>query len=191
MKTRNKALVLTLCAVLLVVATVMGTLAYLTAETQKITNTFTVGQVKIDLKETTTAYKMVPGCEISKDPKVIVKAGSEACWLFVKVEKTNDVDSYLNYSIATGWTQLEKDGNKVDGVYYRDVASNAAEQQFAVLTDNKVTVKDTVTSDMMKTAETNAPTLSFTAYAFQKANGNGTFTVNEAWEKLTATPVTP
>ena len=54
MKTRNKALVLTLCAVLLVVATVMGTLAYLTAETGPVTNTFTVGKVDIELKETKT-----------------------------------------------------------------------------------------------------------------------------------------
>ena len=50
MKTRSKALVLTLCAVLLVVATVMGTMAYLTS-TDTVTNTFTVGKVAITLDE--------------------------------------------------------------------------------------------------------------------------------------------
>ena len=41
MKTRSKALLLTLCAVLLVAASVLGTMAYLTS-TDEVTNTFTV-----------------------------------------------------------------------------------------------------------------------------------------------------
>lgn len=45
MKTRSKALLLTLCAVLLVAASVLGTMAYLTS-TDEVTNTFTVGQVR-------------------------------------------------------------------------------------------------------------------------------------------------
>ena len=50
MKTKSKALLLTLCAVLLVAASVMGTMAYLTS-TDKVENTFTVGNVKITLDE--------------------------------------------------------------------------------------------------------------------------------------------
>ena len=50
MKTKRKALLLTFCAVLLVVASVLGTIAYLTAN-DKVTNTFTVGQVAINLDE--------------------------------------------------------------------------------------------------------------------------------------------
>ena len=50
MKTRNKALLLTFGAVLLVAASVLGTLAYLTS-TDKVVNTFTVGNVKITLDE--------------------------------------------------------------------------------------------------------------------------------------------
>ena len=50
MKTKSKALLLTLCAVLLVAASVLGTMAYLTS-TDTVTNTFTVGNVKIDLIE--------------------------------------------------------------------------------------------------------------------------------------------
>ena len=50
MKTRSKALLLTLCAVLLVAATIFGTMAYLTS-TDTVTNTFTVGKVNIKLDE--------------------------------------------------------------------------------------------------------------------------------------------
>lgn len=53
MKTKSKALLLSLCAVLLVAATVLGTIAWLTAQ-DSVTNTFTVGNVKIDLKEPQT-----------------------------------------------------------------------------------------------------------------------------------------
>lgn len=103
MKKAKKALLLALCAVLLVAGSVVGTLAYLTA-TDNITNTFTVGNVAIELKErkmnTETGalaegselvdeindIKVVPGRTIYKKPVVFVKSGSEDCWLFVKVE---------------------------------------------------------------------------------------------------------
>ena len=51
MKTARKAILLVLCVILLVVASVMGTLAYLT-DTEAVTNTFTVGKVGITLDET-------------------------------------------------------------------------------------------------------------------------------------------
>lgn len=54
MKTARKVLLLVLCAALLVSATVMGTLAYLSDTTDEVTNTFTVGKVELgdgNLKE--------------------------------------------------------------------------------------------------------------------------------------------
>ena len=50
MKKKTKALMLVLCAVLLVTASVLGTMAYLTS-TEKVVNTFTVGKVAITLDE--------------------------------------------------------------------------------------------------------------------------------------------
>ena len=50
MKTQAKVLVAALCAVLLVVGSVMGTLAYLT-DRQAVVNTFTVGNVDITVDE--------------------------------------------------------------------------------------------------------------------------------------------
>ena len=72
----KKKLTTVLAIVLVVALSVAGTYAYLTAKTAQVVNTFTVGNVNIDLTEKTTDYKMVPGTTINKDPKVTVKADS-------------------------------------------------------------------------------------------------------------------
>ena len=50
MKTRSKALLLILCAMLLLVASALGTVAYLTVQ-DTVTNTFSVGKVDATLIE--------------------------------------------------------------------------------------------------------------------------------------------
>ena len=45
MKKRTKVLALLVCAAMLVIGSIIGTIAFLTAE-ETITNTFTVGKVK-------------------------------------------------------------------------------------------------------------------------------------------------
>ena len=85
MRTRNTVTAI-LMFVLVLSFTIGGTLAWLTDTTEPVTNTFTYGDINITLAETTEVYKMVPGNSISKDPSVTVESGSEACWLFVKVE---------------------------------------------------------------------------------------------------------
>lgn len=159
---KKKTLALVLALTLLVAGVVGGTLAWLTDQTAEVKNTFTVGDINIDLTETTTDYKMVPGNTIAKDPTVTVKANSEACWLFVKVTESTDLKDFITYTIANGWTKLQ------DGVYYREVPASAADQTFSVLTGDAVTVKSDVTRTMLETAKTDAPTLTFQAYAIQK-----------------------
>lgn len=147
-----------------------GTLAWLIDISDPVVNTFTYGDINIDLSETTgTEYKMIPGNDITKNPKVTVEANSEACWLFVKVDESSNYDDYLAYTIATGWTAL----TGVDGVYYREVnaATALAGTSYQVLAGNKVTVLDSVEkSDMeaIKNGTVSKPTLTFTAYAVQK-----------------------
>ena len=173
----KKKLTVSLAVLALVACMAAGaTLAWLTAKTSSVTNTFTYGDINIELKETTgESYKMVPGNTIAKDPKVTVKANSEACWLFVKVEKSGNFDSFMEYGIASGWTKL--DG--VDGVYYREVDSPTDDTVFDVLKDNSVTVKTTVTKEQFNSlTSTTMPTLTFTAYACQKDNVS---TAADAW----------
>ena len=152
-----------------------GTLAWLTDQTDEVKNTFTVGDINIGLAETTTDYKMVPGNTIAKDPTVTVKANSEACWLFVQVTESANLDDFITYAIATGWTELEA------GVYYREVPASAADQTFSVLAGDAVTVKSDVTRTMLETAKTDAPTLTFKAYAIQKDHFA---TADAAWAEV-------
>lgn len=161
---KKKTLALVLALTLLVAGVVGGTLAWLTDQTAEVKNTFTVGDINIDLTETTTDYKMVPGNTIAKDPTVTVKANSEACWLFVKVTESTDLKDFITYAIAEGWTALPD----VNGVYYREVSASAADQTFSVLAGDAVTVKSDVTKTMLETAKTDAPTLTFQAYAIQR-----------------------
>lgn len=185
MKTKSKVLILTICATLIIGAGVFASLAFLTDTTDTVTNTFTVGNVNIELDETKTDFKMVPGVDIEKDPIVTVVAGSEDCWLFVKIEESDNLDDFIDYDIADGWTQL-KDGdeNGVEGVFYRSVSSSTLNQEFSVLEGDKVTVLDTVTKQMMDALEDDGatlPTLTFKAYAVQKASFDTAF---EAWDEV-------
>lgn len=174
---KKKTLALVLALTLLVAGVVGGTLAWLTDQTAEVKNTFTVGDINIGLTETTADYKMVPGNTIAKDPTVTVEANSEACWLFVKVTESANLKDFITYAIAEGWTAL----SGVDGVYYREVPASTADQTFSVLADDAVTVKSNVTKTMLETAKTDAPTLTFKAYATQKDHFA---TADAAWAEV-------
>jgi len=194
-KMGSKAIVVALAGVLAVGGVVGGTIAWLTDVTPEVKNTFTVGNIDIDLTETTGPnYKMVPGAELEKNPVVSVDSGSEACWLFVKVvenlgswsDNKGSAD-FLAYSIDTseGWAALDE--TNYPGVYYIqvDASTAAAGATYQVLADNKVTVSANVTKADMNELELNGatlPTLTFTAYAVQQANLEGG--VAAAWDQV-------
>lgn len=190
----NKTVAILLALVLAIGCAVGGTLAWLISQTNPVVNTFTYGDINIDLKEDTKGpYTITPGKNITKDPKVTVKANSEACWLFVKVKEENwptftdaDGTKKVSYHIADGWNALQ---GQTD-VYYREVAAaNDKAQEFPVLKDNTVTVRDTLTKDEVnKLKNSSKPTqLTFTAYAVQK---DSIATAAEAWAKIPATTTT-
>ena len=175
----SRTFIMLLAVTLLIGCAIGGTVAWLTAKTDPVVNTFTYGDINITLTENKPAdrqAKIIPGVDIEKDPKVTVKKDSEACWLFVKVEKEGTfVANKVTYSIADGWTKLTG-VTGVDNVYYREVGAVTADTDFAVLKDNKVTVSDTLTKEDIQNI-TN-PTLTFTAYAVQKDGFN---TAAAAW----------
>ena len=110
MKTKSKALLLTLCAVLLVAASVLGTMAFLTSK-DEVVNTFTVGSVAIKLDEAkvttdgkpvegaarvkANSYKLMPGLTYTKDPMVTVLKGSEDSYIKMTVtfSKASELDA--------------------------------------------------------------------------------------------------
>lgn len=183
---KKKSLALVLALALMVVGAVAGTLAWLTAKSETVVNTFTTSDIKVELKETTgNTYKMVPGNTISKDPEAKVLAGSEECYLFVKLDKSTNFDTYLTYEMADDWTKLE---GVADTVYYRQVLTADIGTAYDVLKNNQVTVKGTVTkADMEALNEQGAakPTLTITAYASQLYKSAGVeFTAKEAWDNI-------
>lgn len=103
MKSAKKAIIAALCAVMLVVGSVAGTMAYLTS-TDEVVNTFTVGNVQIKLDEAkanpdgtlvenadrvkANSYKLLPGHTYNKDPMVTVLSGSESSYVKMTVTFT-------------------------------------------------------------------------------------------------------
>ena len=193
----TKTMFMILAVVLIVGISVGGTLAWLTATTGPVTNTFTTSDIDITLTETgatnnANSYKMVPGNTIEKDPKVTVEGGSEDCYLFVKLDKSRNYDNFLTLTVADGWTQLkeDKDGQAItDLIYYRKVVAKSTDQEFSVLKDNKVTVNGSVTKKQMNDLTTATyPTLTVTAYASQLYKSAGVeFTPAEAWANFSTT----
>lgn len=184
----GRAFVTLLALVLVFGCAVGGTFAWLTAKTDAVVNTFTYGDINIGLAETTgNDYKIVPGVDIEKNPKVTVKADSEACWLFVKVEEENwptfketeNGPAKIAYEIASGWTELEGQS----GVYYREVGAVTADTSFDVIKGNVITVSENLTKDEVNTVVALNPKLTFTAYAVQK---DGVADAAAAWAKVSA-----
>ena len=112
---KKKSIILIVAIGVILAFAVGGTIAWIATRSNEVENTFTIGNVEITLKETTgVSYNLTPGITIQKDPTVTVKAGSDACWLFVKLEKSADFDTYMSYLASDGWNALaEQDGRKV------------------------------------------------------------------------------
>lgn len=179
-----KTFVVMLALVLVIGCAVGGTVAWLVSSTNAVVNTFTYGDINITLGETTgNDYKIIPGVNIDKNPKVTVKKDSEACWLFVKVEEEGTfVANKVTYSIADGWTK--GDGTKIPAnVYYRAVDAVTDDTDFAVLKDNKIYVSEELSKRDIQSISAQ-PKLTFTAYAVQK---DGIADADTAWTKANPT----
>ena len=176
---------LSFCLCALIFSAVGGSLAWLMAETDPVVNVFTYGNIKIDLKETTgDHYKMTPGKELAKDPRLTVKADSENCWLFVKIEESTDkaLSDFVEYQVADGWTALAN----TTGVYYWEVNAADEDVSFPVIKDDKVKVKGSVTQEMLEQLnDQNYPKLTITGYAVQRdAEIAEVDTAAEAWNLI-------
>ena len=176
--TKKKILVFAVSIILTLTAFVGATIAYIAALAGPVENSFTIGDVEISLTETTGVdYSMIPGKEITKDPCVTVKQGSETCWLYVKVDKTTGFDDYLSFEMEEGWTMLPGHAN----VYYRSVLKSSSNQDFGVLKGDVVTVSATLTEEKMS-GITVTPKLGFKAYAIQ---AEGVETALRGWQEIT------
>ena len=198
MRTKTKALVLALCAVLLVVTTVFVTMAFLTSE-DSVQNTFTVGKVEITLDEAKVdsygneianaervkenEYKLIPSHTYVKDPTIHVDSNSEDCYLFVKIQNDLGSDGVINGIANNGWVLVE--GTQDVYCYYgvTDGETNSTKQIVKPGKDKKVfdtfTFGEKANPDNYDTATKNAKII-VTAYAIQ-ADGLSEKTPAEIW----------
>lgn len=175
----KKKFMLTGLIIFLVAVLCVGvTWAILLSMSRTLENTFTYGEIEIELTEGTGRdYMITPGVTYKKDPRIAVLSDSESCYLFCRVSATEDFDSYMEWSVADGWTKL--DG--YSGIWWRVVESKPYDNVFSILAEDKVTVKDTVTKQQLAAID-HYPKLTFYAYAIQ------THSVSDAvsaWQLIT------
>lgn len=197
MKKAKKVLLLALCAVLLVGATIAGTLAFLT-DTDEVKNTFTVGKIDITLDEAVVneygvpvegagrvqenKYKLIPGKTYVKDPEIHVSANSEDSYIFVRIQ-----NGLATYEAAGGTTiakQMEAKGwQAVSGtidVFYKEYAKNTAVVDIEVF-DSFTIASSHEMGDVWNDAED--VEIIITAYAIQREIMTS---VEAAWDIVSA-----
>lgn len=185
MKSKKKIVALLLCAVALVVGSVMGTMAWLTSH-DEVNNTFTVGNVKITMDELdvdnddnkdditensnpardkANAYKLIPGHTYVKDPTVHVDSSSEECYVYVKL--ANGLKPIIGGTTieaqmaAKGWVCIDE-GEQL--YVYQYAVSGTSTQKDLVVFDN-FTINSNV--DNTTLAQYKDATITVTAYAVQ------------------------
>lgn len=153
MTTTKKLTIAVVALAVALVCVVSGTLAFLVAQSDVVTNTFTYGKIEIELTEeekaNTTGMEftnVIPGDVLTKDPVVTVKVGSEKCYVYVLI--TNELGSAAAYNInAEHWTPVYTNGNSVLYRYYEEVNATSTAVDCAVFTELEFATtldKDTV-----------------------------------------------
>lgn len=184
-KTKTKALLMSLCAVLLVAASVLGTMAYLT-DSKDVKNTFTVGNVAIKLDEakvdemgnlvknqdgtladrvTQNAYKLLPGHTYVKDPTVTVLTPSVAS--YVKMTVTFNKASQI-IAMCTDPEFAEDGPTGVENAYplirmVNFVEANAAKWD-GIIPDNMVDTEEMLADAKYFAYDAEADTLTYYFY---------------------------
>ncbi len=123
----KKKIIIISCAILLMIISVVGTVAFLT-DRQESTNTFTIGNVEIDLDETAVdtngvaipnadrvienEYHLLPGKTYTKDPQVTIEKDSEDSYIrmLLTITNYNELKTVLGENFKpenciTGWDQ--------------------------------------------------------------------------------------
>lgn len=199
MRMNKKLIVATAACAALLIGSISTSLAWLVHKVDPVTNTFLTSDIEVGFSEPLGEdYTMIPGHTITKTPVAWVEADSVDAYLFVKIDESTapEFDNYMTYAIASGWTLL----NTSDGttsttidtatndsyVIYRVVMADVNQGEtapFHILANDKVSVKGSVTKDMMVEP---TPTLTFTTYASQyKKNNDDHFSPKEAWDNIT------
>lgn len=113
---KKKIVSLALVVALIAIAAV-GTLAYFTDTTDAKTNTFTVGNVDIELTEPSwtenDTHTLMPGTSYAKDPTITVAEKSQDAYVFLKV----DMNKYVSLVNLMGVDAYKNNIGGLQGTY--------------------------------------------------------------------------
>ena len=203
MKSKRKALIMVLCAVLLVSTTMFATIAYLKSEAN-VNNTFTVGNVHITLDETKVdeygskdgnervtenEYKLIPGHKYIKDPTVTVIAGSEDCYVRALVtlnkrgalyDLPNDIKIEDCFNISSDWKYIgetEGDDTNTYEFWYKTKVEMSTTDTVLPSLFTTISVPNSLTNAQLETLT--GLQINVVAHAIQ---ADGFDTADDAWE---------
>lgn len=193
---RVKRTLITLSLMVLVaVVSIGGTIAWLQAGTETITNTFAPTGIEITLTETVeegianNTFPLVPSKEYKKDPVVAVDKNQTDVdvYLFVKFDEISNPGTYFTYSSALtedkGWLKAT---GLPDNVWYREVKVGDETKEWHLLDElsdgsgKHIKVKSDLKKEGMPADGT--VKLEYTAYAIQTAGFEGN--VANAWAAI-------
>lgn len=162
MKKKLITSIITLCVV---VTMGVGTvIAYFASVSGPVVNTFTVGEVELELTDNTRDWiKLIPGATAERSSVVTVVKGSEDCYVYVKLEQPSELSEYISYELEEGWINL----GGIDGVYYREVAQSPVNQKYHVFKDDEISINTTLTKEKAAEIYDYVYVMNVTAYAIQ------------------------
>ncbi len=194
MKKVKKPLLIVVAMALVCVVAIAGTLAYLTAQTSAVTNTFTaaglientdfklteskaneseedgVGHYVLDEDDQVVGnnYTVVPGVDLPKDPRVTITGGKLEQNAYLFIEVVDSTPATLTYDITSDWIEItDAVGNNGGQIYAynSEVSPAAADQVFFIIEDNTVVVD----GEYAAPADNASEQLVFYAYLAQSA----------------------
>ncbi len=197
---KKKTIALALSCVLTISVFAVGTVAWFNDQSETAQNSFTFGNIDINLTETGAVegkqtLKVNPGTKVAKDPKVTVTPNSEDSYVYVKVTEditldgateTPEFKDFFQYEIADGWTEIGD-----TGIYYREHdKTNTATEYYIIEGEGSGEFKNgfvqgnpKVTNEDVDAMSAHWPTLTFKAYAVQKGIASN---AEDAWLKAFA-----
>ena len=174
----KKKITLVVALALVLVVGVFGSLAWLTASTDEVTNTFTIGNIQITLTEpnapTSKEYKVVPGGSATKDPTITVAKDSESCYVYACVTNTVKVTVNGKETVvatpnvnATNWVSVCTSGDKTLYRYKEIVNASNAAADITLPVFTTVTYSDLITKDNISEITPTTDKITVDAFAIQ------------------------
>ena len=124
-----------------------GTFAYLSQQTDQVTNKFKPNHALVEINETENDYEIIPGTEQTKDPSLTPDVTLDS-YLYAIV--TDETQGLVSYTVADGWKKLDDLSDETKSVYYRKVTEADNGTAINILKDNKVSYDAGITNDDMK-----------------------------------------